>query len=215
MSKKKILLVDDHPLIRKGIALTLDESAQYEVCAQLSSAEEAITAIKELKPDGAVVDISLTGMNGIEFVKHIRSFEKEVKILMVSRHDEETYAERALRAGANGYLMKQMAAEELAKALDKIFAGGVYLSDVMNARLLQQAMGNAPKGNLSPLEILSDREIEVFELTGRGSTNKEIAEKMYVSVKTVETYKVRIREKLGMESAHDLTRAAIQWVDGG
>ncbi len=194
MGKKKILLVDDHPLIRKGIALTLDESAHYEVCGQSSSAEEAITAIRELKPDGAVVDISLTGMNGIEFVKHIRSFEKNVKILMVSRHDEETYAERALRAGANGYLMKQMAAEELGKALDKVFSGGVYLSDAMNARLLQQAMGNAPKGNQSPLELLSDREIEVFELTGRGSTNKEIAEKIYVSVKTVETYKARIRE---------------------
>lgn len=211
--KKRILLVDDHPLIRKGIGLTLEESLSYEVCCQLSSAEETINKIGELNPDGAVIDISLTGMNGIELVKHIRTIDKEMKILMVSRHDEDLYAERALRAGANGYLMKQVAAEELNSALDKIFNGGIYLSDEMSSRMLQQAMGKGPKGEQSPLEVLSDRELEVFELTGVGQSNKEIADRMHVSAKTVETYKARIREKLGHENSHELARAAMKWVE--
>ena len=211
--KKRILLVDDHPLIRKGIGLTLEESSVYEVCCQLSSAEEVIGSIGELKPDGAVIDISLTGMNGIELVKHIRSSDNDMKILMVSRHDEDLYAERAIRAGANGYLMKQVAAEELTNALDKIFNGGIYMSEEMSSRMLQQAMGKGPKGEQSPMDVLSDRELEVFELTGAGLSTKEIAEKIHVSAKTVETYKARLREKLGYESGHELTRAAIKWTD--
>lgn len=211
--KKRILLVDDHPLIRKGIGLTLEESSAYEVCFQLASAEEALGSISELKPDGAVIDISLPGMNGIELVKHIRAFDANMKILMVSRHDEDLYAERALRAGANGYLMKQIAAEELTSALNKIFSGGIYLSEEMSSRMLQQAMGKGPKGEQLPMDVLSDRELEVFELTGAGYTTKEIADRMHVSAKTIETYKSRIKEKLGYESSHELTRAAIKWID--
>ncbi len=210
--KKRIVLVDDHPLIRKGIALTLEESNTYEVCAQFSSAEEALSKISEVNPDGAVVDISLEGMNGIELVKHLRSLNKEIKILMVSRHDEDVYAERALRAGANGYVMKQMAAEVLSTALDKVFSGGIYISEVINARMLQQAMGQLNPENMSPIELLSDRELEVFEHIGKGLTNKDIAAKMHISAKTVETYKVRIREKMGLENSHELTMSAIEWV---
>ncbi|MCC5932936.1 MAG: response regulator transcription factor [Candidatus Cyclonatronum sp.] len=210
-TKRNIVLVDDHPLIRKGIALTLSESDRYSVIAQLSSAEEALARLPGLDADGAIIDISLTGMNGIELVKHIRTTNSKLKILMVSRHDEDIYAERALRAGANGYIMKHVASEMLAEALEKIFKDGIYVSDSVSAKMLQQAMGQKTTTE-SPLELLSDRELEVFEQIGRGFSNKDIALKMHVSPKTVETYKTRIKEKMNLSGSHELTREAIQWV---
>ena len=209
--KYRIVLIDDHPLIRKGIALTLLEYEQYEITAQLSSGEEALASPDKLNADGAIIDISLGGMNGIELVKHIRATNETLRILMVSRHDEDIYAERALRAGANGYVMKHVAADVLAEALDKILKGGIYVSDAVSAKMLQQAMGQKTAVS-SPLDLLSDRELEVFEHIGRGISNKDIAGKMHVSPKTVETYKTRIREKLNLDSSHELTREAIQWV---
>ena len=210
--KKRILLVDDHPLIRKGIALTLEEDLSFEVCSQLSDAEQALSQINTINPDAAVVDVSLPGMNGIELVKHLRNMKPDLKILIVSRHDEELYAERAIRAGANGYIMKQEAGDVLVKGLHKIFNGGVYVSEAVSSRMLQNMMNNKKPIDSSPLEILSDRELEVFEHVGRGVTTKEIAERMHVSVKTIETYKARIREKMGLESSHEITRLAIQWI---
>lgn len=209
--KYKIVLIDDHPLIRKGIALTLLEYEQYEITAQLSSGEEALASPDMLNADGAIIDISMNGMNGIELVKHIRATNETLRILMVSRHDEDIYAERALRAGANGYVMKHVAADVLAEALDKILKGGIYVSDAVSAKMLQQAMGQKTALS-SPLDLLSDRELEVFEHIGRGISNKDIAGIMHVSPKTVETYKTRIREKLNLDSSHELTLEAIQWV---
>lgn len=209
--KYKIVLIDDHPLIRKGIALTLLEHEQYEITAQLSSGEEALSSPEKLNADGAIIDISLSGMNGIELVKHIRATNNTLRILMVSRHDEDIYAERALRAGANGYIMKHIAADVLAEALDKILKGGIYVSEAISAKMLQLAMGQKTTVS-SPLELLSDRELEVFEHIGHGIGNKDIAGMMHVSPKTVETYKTRIREKLNLDSSHELTREAIQWV---
>lgn len=210
--KKLILLVDDHPLIRKGIALTLEEDSGFEVCCQLSSAEEVLDQINDINPDAAIVDVSLPGMNGIELVKHIRNRNKTIKLLVVSRHDEDLYAERAIRAGANGYMMKQEAGESLVTGLRKIFNGGMYVSEAINARMLQNAMSNRGTVDQSPMELLSDRELEVFEHMGHGLSNRDIADRMHVSSKTIETYKARIKEKLGLESSHEVIRLAIQWI---
>lgn len=212
--KKKIVLIDDHPLIRKGIALTLEEEPLFEVLTQFSSAEEALANIQDHPADVAIVDVSLPGMNGIELVKHLRGQNGQIKILVVSRHDEELYAERALRAGANGYLMKQEAGDVLIKAVKRILDGGLYVSDSVSARMLQSMMQKKPAAEQSPLELMSDRELEVFEHIGRGLANKEIADRLHVSVKTIETYKARIKEKTGLESSHDITRLAIEWIQG-
>jgi DNA-binding NarL/FixJ family response regulator len=211
--KKEIFIVDDHPLMRKGMAMTLDNSVEYTVCGQAESAEEALNQIPSLKPDGCVVDISLPGMNGIELVKNLLAQLPDLKILVVSRHDEELYAERAIRAGAKGYLMKLEAGEVLVSAVRQVMNGGIYLSDSIGSQLIMKIASGQSAGD-NPLEILSDRELEVFELTGRGESTKEIAQRLHVSVKTIDTYRARIKEKMHLKSANELMRRAVQWVEG-
>lgn len=213
-SKKKIYLVDDHPLMRKGMAMTLENSVHFTVCGQSESAEEALGEIPEIKPDGCVVDISLPGMNGIELVKNLLTQMPDLKILVISRHDEELYAERAIRAGAKGYLMKLEAGEVLVSAVQQIMNGGIYLSDKIGSQLIMKIASGQTTGE-TPLEILSDRELEVFELTGKGESTKEIAQRLHVSVKTIDTYRARIKEKMHLKSANELMRRAVQWVEGG
>lgn len=210
--KKKIYIVDDHPLMRKGMAMTLESSIEFDVCGQCESAEEALAEIPGLKPDACVIDISLPGMNGIELVKNLLAQIPKLKILVVSRHDEELYAERAIRAGAKGYLMKLEAGEILVSAVRQILNGGVYLSDKIGSQLIMKLASGQSTGD-NPLEILSDRELEVFELTGRGLSTKEIAERLHVSVKTIDTYRARIKDKMDLKSANDLMRKAVQWVE--
>lgn len=213
-AKKKIYIVDDHPLMRKGMAMTLDNSVEFEVCGQSESAEEALGEIPSLKPDGCVIDISLPGMNGIELVKNLLAQMPALKILIVSRHDEELYAERAIRAGAKGYLMKLEAGEVLVSAVRQIMNGGIYLSDKIGSQLIMKIASGQKTGD-NPLEILSDRELEVFELTGKGESTKDIAQRLHVSVKTVDTYRARIKEKMHLKSANELMRKAVQWVEAG
>ncbi|MEX0685559.1 MAG: response regulator transcription factor [Balneolales bacterium] len=210
-----VIVVDDHPLMRKGIALTISSEMDIEVVAQASSAEEALDMLKTLKPDIAVVDISLPGMNGIDLIKHLQTFRPEIKILVVSRHDEELYAERAIRAGAKGYLMKLEAGDVIVKALRRIASGGIFISEEVNHRLLMNMATGKSANRQSPLEILSDRELEVFGLIGKGKSTREIADKLFVSIKTVETYRSRIKEKLNMSSASELMQQAVQWVTTG
>lgn len=211
--KKEIFIVDDHPLMRKGMAMTLDNSVEFTVCGQAESAEEALNQIPSLKPDGCVVDISLPGMNGIELVKNLLAQLPDLKILVVSRHDEELYAERAIRAGAKGYLMKLEAGDVLVSAVRQVMNGGIYLSDSIGSQLIMKIASGQSAGD-NPLEILSDRELEVFELTGRGESTKEIAQRLHVSVKTIDTYRARIKEKMHLKSANELMRRAVQWVEG-
>ncbi len=211
--KKKIYIVDDHPLMRKGMAMTLQSDIEFEVVGQSETAEEALSEIPDLKPDAAVIDISLPGMNGIELIKNLLSYMEGLKILVVSRHDEELYAERAIRAGAKGYLMKLEAGEVLVSAVRQILNGGIYLSDKIGSQLIMKIASGQSTGD-NPLEILSDRELEVFELTGKGESTKEIAERLHVSVKTVDTYRARIKEKMHLKSANELFRKAVQWVEG-
>ena len=213
-AKKKIYIVDDHPLMRKGMAMTLYNSVEFTVCGQSESAEEALSEIPSLKPDACVVDISLPGMNGIELVKNLLAQLPELKILVVSRHDEELYAERAIRAGAKGYLMKLEAGEVLVSAVRQVMNGGIYLSDKIGSQLIMKIASGQSAGD-NPLELLSDRELEVFELTGKGESTKDIAQRLHVSVKTIDTYRARIKEKMHLKTANELMRRAVQWVEGG
>ena len=209
-----IVLVDDHPVMRKGLALTLDAEMDLSVVGQMSSAEEAMDEIERLEPDLAIIDISLPGMSGMELVKHLQARMPEVRTLVVSRHDESLYAERAIRAGARGYIMKLEAGEVIVKAVRQVMDGGIYVSDEINERLLlSMASGGRERISQSPLEVLSDRELEVFELTGRGTGTRDIAERLHLSVKTVESYRARIKKKLNLESATELMQHAVQWVE--
>ncbi|MEL7834751.1 response regulator transcription factor [Fodinibius sp. Rm-B-1B1-1] len=211
--KKKIVLVDDHPVMRKGLALIFDSDPAYEVIAQLDRAEELIQRLDELAPDLIIVDVSLPGMNGLELVKHIISQKEDQKILVVSRHDESLYAERVIRAGAKGYVMKLEAGEVLLKAVRKVLNGGIYVSDEVSERLLMGMARGQKRVMESPIEKLSDRELEVFELTGKGNSTREIAEKLHLSVKTVESYRARIKTKLNLENATELMVHAVKWVE--
>lgn len=211
--KKRIVIVDDHPLMRKGLALTLESDPAFEVIEQLDRGEELIQKLDKLNPDLIIVDVSLPGMSGLELVKHVISQKSDQKILVVSRHDESLYAERVIRAGAKGYVMKLEAGEVLLKAIRKVFKGGIYVSEEVNERLLM-GMAKGQRDTMeSPIEMLSDRELEVFELTGKGNSTRDIAEKLHLSVKTVESYRARIKTKLNLENATELMVHAVKWVE--
>ncbi len=210
---KRILIVDDHPLMRKGLALTLEAEPDLTVCAQAESAEEALSTFEELAPDMAIVDISLPGMSGLELIKHFHMLKPDLGILVVSRHEETLYAERAIRAGARGYVMKLEAGQVIVKAVRRVLEGGIYVSDEINERLLLGIASRQGHVTQSPLEVLSDRELEVFELTGRGLGTREIAERLHLSIKTVESYRARIKNKLNLSNASELMQHAVQWVE--
>jgi DNA-binding NarL/FixJ family response regulator len=209
-----LILVDDHPLMRKGLVRTIENEVDLDVVGQMSSAEEALEEIEDLAPDLAIVDISLPGMSGMELIKHLQSRMPEIKILVVSRHDETLYAERCIRAGAKGYLMKQEVGDVIVKAIRKVLNDRIFVSEEINERLLQSmAEGGRERIMQSPLEVLSDRELEVFELTGKGHSTRDIAERLHLSVKTVESYRARIKDKLNLDSGNELMKHAVQWVE--
>lgn len=210
---KKIIIVDDHPMMRKGLASTLETEPGFEISAQLERAEDAIDRVEKVKPDLIIVDISLPGMNGIELVKNLQFQYPDLKVLVVSRHEESLYAERALRAGAKGYVMKFESSDVLLKAVRKVLNGGIYVSEEISEKLLLSAMTGKSTGLESPVELLSDRELEVFELIGRGKSSKEIAEQLHLAVKTIETYRSRIKEKLDLKNSTELVFHAVKWVE--
>lgn len=212
--KKRIIIVDDHPVMQKGLATILEAEHGFEVLAQFDNAEEVLKQYDDLSVDLAVIDISLPGMSGLELVKHLATRDPDLKILVVSRHDESLYAERVIRAGAKGYVMKLEAGEQLIKAIKKVLKGGIYVSEEVSEKLLMgMAMGQKDINN-SPIDQLSDRELEVFEFTGKGNTTREIAEKLHLSVKTVESYRARIKSKLNLDNATELMMHAVKWVEG-
>lgn len=211
--KKRILIVDDHPLVRKGLALTLEAEPDLEVCGQAASAEEALNMLNTVHPDLAIVDISLPGMSGLELIKHLHAWNPGLPVLVISRHDETLYAERAIRAGARGYVMKVEAVDVIVKAVRRVLAGGLYVSAEISERLLWGMTGHRRSAGQSPMELLSDRELEVFEWMGRGLSTHEIAERLHLSVKTVESYRTRIKAKLGLRTAAELMQHAVQWVE--
>jgi DNA-binding NarL/FixJ family response regulator len=213
--KYRVFILDDHPLFRFGLKRLIDSQPDLTVCGE---AQDAVTGLDEalrLNPDLLTVDISLNeSTNGIEFVKNIRAHLDSARILVISMHNESVYALRALRAGAQGYLMKQEVLSRVAEAIRTVARGGIFLSDVMRQQvLLNLANGNG--ANRSPIDSLSDRELEVLQLSGQGQTPREIATQLGISVKTVETHRMRVREKLNLASSAELMRFAIAWSGPG
>ncbi len=214
--KKRVLIVDDHPIVRHGLQQMLTQEDDLMVCGEAGSANEALEKIGELGPDVVIVDISLETSNGIELTKSIRSTNQELPVLVLSMHDETLYAERALRAGANGYVMKQEAAETVVKAVRTVLHGELYVSETIASRMLRDFLnGKRGRGGRYGIDNLSDRELEIFELVGRGKAAREIAEMLHLSVKTVETHRGHIRHKLKLRNASELMRHAVNWVQTG
>jgi DNA-binding NarL/FixJ family response regulator len=211
--RRRILVVDDHPIVRHGLTQLLNQEPDLIVCAQAATSAEALQQVAEAAPDLALVDISMDGLNGIELAKSMHALRPQLPLLVLSMHDETLYAERALRAGAKGYLMKQEAPEILLKAVRTCLAGECYLSERMQARVLA-GLTQSPKetdGRLG-IERLSDRELEIFELIGNGHSTRRIADLLHLSVKTVETHCQRIKAKLGLADATELLHHAVHWV---
>ena len=211
--KARILLVDDHIIVRDGLAQFIDRETDLMVCGQADNARQAMELIPTLKPALCIVDISLQGMSGMELIKNIKSLHPDVLILVLSMHDESLYAERTLRAGAKGYITKQKAAGEVLEAIRRILAGGIYVSEKMTGQMLQKIAAGGKSAGDSFTGRLSDRELEVFQLIGQGYGTSKIAEELHLSVKTIETHRAHIMEKLHLNSAVELTRHAIQWAE--
>jgi DNA-binding NarL/FixJ family response regulator len=208
--RRRVLVVDDHPIVRQGLALLINREPDLTVCGEAEEAHAALDQIAALHPDILVVDISLNGPDGIELMKMIRARHATLPVLVLSMHDELTYAERALRAGANGYIMKQEATERVLTALRRILKGEVYLSDRAAGRVLQQYVRGVT-AQQSSVADLSDRELEVFRMIGAGNGTRQIAEALHLSVKTVETHQAHIKEKLFLRTARELVQYAVEW----
>jgi DNA-binding NarL/FixJ family response regulator len=210
--RARILIVDDHPAVREALASRISRQGDLEVCGEAVEIADALRLVTDTQPDLAVIDISLKNGNGIDLIKRIKERNDGVRMLVWSMHGESLYAERALRAGALGYINKDQATDKIIEAIRRVLDGKVYLSDEMAEKLLQRTVGGgrieAPR---SPLELLADRELEVFRLIGQGAKTAEIAAKMHLSVKTVETYRDRIRQKLALRDGTELAHFATQW----
>src|SRR4051812_38389417 len=209
--KRSVLLIDDHPIVRQGLSQLINQEHDLHVVSEAASAREALDAMDRGSPDIAIVDISLDDRSGIELIKDLRARDPNLPVLALSMHDEALYAERALRAGAKGYIMKQEATEKVMGAIRKVLEGQIYVSERMASRLLNQFVNTRPGEEDSPLGRLSDRELEIFSMIGRGLGTREIANKLYLSIKTVEAHREHIKEKLKLKSGTELMRMAVQY----
>lgn len=206
------MIVDDHPVTRDGLAMRIEREAGLEVCGEACDINDALKVISATSPDIAVIDVSLETGNGIELVKEIKVRFPTVRMLVWSMYEESLYAERALKAGASGYINKKNARETIMEAIRTVLSGNVYLSPEYSARVLNRLDNNSSIESKSPTQVLSDRELETFTLIGQGLKTAEIAERMFLTPKTIETYRTRIKEKLELRHAGELSRFAIQWV---
>ena len=211
--KQRILIVDDHPMMRQGLAQLNNSEPDLTVCCEADTARQAFEAIGQGKPDLALVDISLPDKSGLELIKDLHALHPELRVLVVSMHDESLYAERVLRAGGRGYVMKQEGGRKLMEAIRHVLSGKIYVSEKISARILEIFSGGRRDGTGSPVGRLTDREFDVFQLIGQGKGTREIAEHLKLSVKTVEVHRARIKEKLGIKSATDRVRFAVRWAD--
>ncbi len=210
---KRILIVDDHPIVRQGVRHVIEQESDLRICAEAESATEALQCLQQQKPDLAIVDISLKGTDGLELTKWIRAQDEHLPVLIMSMHDESLYAERVLRAGANGYVMKAEVADRIVTAIRKVLKGEIYLSEKVGQNILHEVSGRSTAMDESPIRQLSDRELEVFRLIGQGQGTRDIAALLHLSIKTIETYRSHIKEKLGLTSATQLVRYAAQWIE--
>src|SRR5688500_12116434 len=209
--KYRILLVDDHPIVRQGLAEMIDQQRDLQVCGTAEDVHKALEVLEKLRPDLVIADISLKGSNGIELLKNIKVRYPRTLVLVLSMHDESLYAVRALRAGAAGYIMKQEATEKVLTAIRQVLSGEIYLSERMEKKMMHQLVGGRSARTGSPIEDLSDRELEVFGLIGQGHGTRQIAEELHLSIKTIESHRAHINEKLNLRNATELVQHAIQW----
>jgi len=211
---RRILLIDDHPIVRQGLRGLLEQSLEYSVCGEEATVEDGLATLRSTRPDAAIVDISLGKESGLEFIVRARREDENVAILVLSMLDEMTYAERALRVGANGYVMKREATDRLLVALERVLSGKVYVSASVSDRLLT-TLAKPGDGARYPIDRLTDRELEIFRLVGMGMRAVEMAERLGISQKTIETHRSRIKAKLGVETAAELVIQAASWLRDG
>jgi len=210
-SKKRIFLVDDHPAMRQGLKLLINQEADLEVCGEAGDIPAAVAGIQKTKPDMAIIDLTLKESSGLDLAKDLKIRVAGLPILILSMHNEAVYAERSIRAGARGYIMKEATTESIIEAIRRILAGDIYLSVDVSSNILKK-MAGAKSDDTGSIASLSDRELEVFRLTGEGLRTQDIAERLHLSVKTVESYREHIKIKLQIDNAAMLTRAAVEWV---
>ena len=210
---KRILIVDDHPMMRTGLAQLINNEPDLKVAAEADNAGQAINLVSKQRFDLALLDISLPDKNGLELIKDIRAIHPNLPLLVVSMHDEMIYGSRVLRAGGRGYIMKQEGGKKFLHAIRQVLAGKIFVSEKMSARILENFSGQQAKDATSPVQQLSDREFEVFQLIGHGVGTRTIAEQLHLSVKTVEVHRANIKVKLGLKTATELVRFAVRWVD--
>ncbi|MGI8958178.1 MAG: response regulator transcription factor [Bryobacteraceae bacterium] len=210
--KRTVFVVDDHPIVREGLAQMINREPDLTVCGEAEEMHRALQMINASRPDILIVDISLNGPDGLDLLKNIRAKDPSLPVLILSMHDESIYAERALRAGANGYIMKQEATENVLVALRRILSREIYVSSRVASKMLQQFVGgSASPSRHSPVDDLSDRELEVLRLMGDGHATRQIAEELHLSVKTVESYQAHLKEKLSLKNLRELVQYAVQW----
>jgi DNA-binding NarL/FixJ family response regulator len=211
-NRKRVLLVDDHAVVRYGMAQIINQQSDLVVCGEEEDAAHALSAIGKLKPDLVIADISLKDSSGLELMRNIKAQYSGLPVLVVSTHDESVYAEIAFRAGALGYLMKAEALDKIVSAIRRVLSGNVYVSDALAAKMLQQQVRGQKDIEQSPVKGLSDRELEVFQLIGQWKKTKEIAQELHLSIKTIEYYREQIKQKLNLNSAVELIQHATAWV---
>ena len=207
----RILIVDDHPLVRTGLVSMIQEEPDLEVCGQTGLISEAMELVREAAPDLVTVDLSLADGNGLELIKRLQLHHGAVRVLVCSMHDEALFAQRALRIGARGYIGKAEATTRVVEAIRHVLAGHIWLSEEITGRVLESISGTQAKASTATVDRLSNRELEVFELIGRGLGPSKIADRLHLSIKTVETHRENIKKKLNLHSGSELTRRAIQW----
>jgi DNA-binding NarL/FixJ family response regulator len=212
-NKISIFIVDDHPLVRQGLAQIINGESDMYVCGEAEDAPKALQAVEKHQPNLIIVDISLRGNNGLELIKNIKALQHNVPILVFSMHDETVYAQRALRAGARAYVMKQESADKIITAIRRIMTGDIYVSNRVADQVLHQLVNGGGDPGGSPVDRLSDRELEVIQLIGRGLSTREIAATLNLSVKTIESHRAHIKEKLNLRNATELVQFSVQWVE--
>jgi DNA-binding NarL/FixJ family response regulator len=211
-TKRRILIVDDHPLFRHGLSQLINAQDDLAACGEAESAPGALEAIRRLEPDVVVLDISLKGTNGIELMKAIKAERPKLPVLVVSMHDESLYALRALRAGARGYVMKEEALDQVMSAMRKVLSGEIYVSKTMADQLIYKVVSGSDTDSGSVVDRLTDRELEILQLIGQGHSTREIAQELNLSIKTVESHRLHIKEKLKFKTALEMVRFAVEWV---
>ena len=211
--RKRILLVDDHPFMRAGLAQLIERQPDISVCGEAGNPVEASQALAQGEVDLMLSDITMPGRSGLEFIKDVHAQYPRLAILVMSMHDELMYAERVLKAGGRGYIMKEAGGENLLAAIRQVLTGQIYVSPRMSVRILENLSGRRPRGSQSPIEALTDREFEVFQLVGHGNSTKEIAQQLHLSSKTVDVHRGHIKEKLELKDVTALVRHAVRWVE--